>query len=86
MVSSIVAQDCTSLPELRFRGLQVLVRYIDLLFQRIQLRILKNRPPFAAEILFIRFGWLPVPYLFVCGRSLYRRRMVLWANRASSQL
>jgi hypothetical protein len=72
--------------ELRLRGLQILIRYIDLQFQRIELRILKYRPPRTAKILVIGLGGLPVPYLFIGRRSLYHGRVVLWANRASSQL
>jgi len=59
---------------------------IFLPFQVIQLRILEYRPPRTAEILVIRLGGLPVPYFFIGRRSLYRRRVVLWANHASSQL
>jgi hypothetical protein len=74
------------LPELGFGSFQILVRYIDLIFQRVELRILKNRPPRTAKILVIGLGGLPIPYLFIGRRGLYRRLVVLWANQASSQL
>jgi hypothetical protein len=72
--------------ELRFRSLQILIRYVDLQFQGIQLWIVEYRPPRAAKILIIRLGGLPVPYLFIGWRSLCRRRVVLWADHASCQL
>jgi hypothetical protein len=72
--------------ELRLRRLQILIGYVDLQFQGVKLRILEYRPPRAAKILVIRLSGLPVPYLFIRGRSLYRRHVVLWANHASRQL
>jgi hypothetical protein len=72
--------------ELRLRRLQILIRYVDLRFQRIKLWILEYRPPRAAKILVVRLSRLPVSYLFVGCRSLHRRLVVLWANHASGQL
>ena len=86
IVSPVVAQNSSRLLILRLGGLQILIRYIDLVFQRIELRILKYRPPVTAKILVIGLGGLPVPYLFIGGRSLHHGRVVLRANHASSQL
>src|SRR5205085_2405394 len=41
VISPIVAQNSSRLPILCLRHLQILIRYINLLFQRIELRILK---------------------------------------------
>ena len=47
---TIESHQCPRLPELRFRRLQILIGNIDLLFQRVQLRVLKNLPPLALAI------------------------------------
>ena len=49
------------LQELRLGSFQILIRYVDLSLQSIQLRILKNLPPLTAKVLIIRVGRLPVP-------------------------
>src|SRR5258708_32435454 len=48
------AKHGTSLRVLGLGCLQVLVRDVDLRFETIQLRILKNLPPVAAQILAVR--------------------------------
>src|SRR6202051_2378120 len=80
VVGTVIAQGGSRLLKLRLCGFQVLIRYIDLEFQRVQLRILKNGPPITTKILVIGFGGLPVPYLFIGRRSLYRRLVVLRTN------
>jgi hypothetical protein len=55
--------------KLRLCGFKILLRYVDLKFQRVQLWILKNRPPITAKILIIGLGGLPVPYHFIGRRS-----------------
>src|SRR5467141_4945147 len=86
VIGSVVAEDGTSLGILGFSGLQVLVGDVDLSFEGIELRILKNFPPVAAEILVIRLGRFPIAHLFVDWRNLCGRALIFWSNRASGQL
>ena len=72
------------------RGRNVLVRNIDLLFQRIQLRIVENLPPFTAKRivsglrLFPAFGIFEIGQreFLVCRRGLCGRCMVRRADHA----
>src|ERR1700688_2116590 len=61
IISPIVAKDGSCLLILRRGSFQVLVRNIDLKFQRIELRILKNSPPRTTKILVVRLGGFPIP-------------------------
>jgi hypothetical protein len=51
-----------------------------------RMRILKHRPPRTAKILVVGLSGLPVAYLLIDRRSLYRRSMVVWSDRASTEL
>src|SRR5208283_2628807 len=66
--------------------LEVLVGDVDLLLQRVELGVLEDFPPFGRQLLVARLCRLPVSHLFVGGRSLYRRPVVLRSNRASNEL
>jgi hypothetical protein len=63
--------------------LQVLVGDVDLSFEGIELRILKNFPPVAGEILIIRLGRFPISYLFKGGRNLRCGTFIIWSNSAA---
>src|SRR6202021_2117393 len=84
IIRAIVAKSGSGLLGLRFGGHQILVRNINLQTQFFKLRIFEDRPPVAAKILVIGLGRLPVRCFFIRGRSVYRWRMVVRTDRASS--
>src|SRR6266576_762777 len=86
VVSPVVAQRRPRLPKLSLCRLQILIRYVDLRLQRIELRILEYRPPRTTKVLVIGLSGSPVPYLFIAGRRLNYGRMVFGADGASGQL
>src|SRR6266851_2807321 len=86
IIGPLIAEKGTSLGILGFSRLQVLVGDVDLRFEGIELRILKNLPPVAAEILVIRLGRFPIALLFLVWRNLYCRAMIFRSNCASGHL
>ena len=82
----IIPHQCPRLLELRFRRFQILIGNIDLLFQRVQLRVLKNLPPFALGNLIAGLRRLPVRRdFFVCGRRRHGRLRIARANCATAE-
>src|SRR5580698_1082222 len=59
-IGAIVPHRGAGLLKLSLRGFEALVRDIDLLFQRVELRILIDFPPFSAQRLICRLCWFPV--------------------------
>jgi hypothetical protein len=53
-----------------------LVGDVDLRFEGIELRILKNFPPVAAQILVIWLGRFPIAYLFINWRNFCSRALI----------
>ena len=70
VVCPVVANRGSRLLELGLRRLQTLVRDIDFLFERVELRVLIDLPPFSFQCLIGRLGGLPVLRRFlVIGRD-----------------
>src|SRR6266436_8032899 len=84
-ISSMVAEQRASLGVLSFSGFQVLIGDVDLSFQGIELRILKNLPPVAAEILIVRLRCFPITYLFIGWRNLRSGTLIIWSNGTSGK-
>src|SRR6266699_5936868 len=71
---------------LRLRRFQILIGDIYLLFQSVQLRVLKNVPPFAARDLIIGLCGFPGGRnFFVLRRRWSRRFRVPWPNCAAAE-
>src|SRR6266853_41499 len=86
VIGPVIAENCTSLGILGFRRLQVLVGDVDLSFESIELRILKNLPPVAAEILVIRLGRFPIANLLISWRNLCCGAPIFRSNCASGHV
>ncbi len=86
VTSPLIANKCTSLCVSSFSRLQVLVGDIDLSFEGIELRILKDFPPVGAEALIIRLGRFPNAHLLISWRDFRCRAPIFRSNRASGQL
>ena len=69
------------LPVLRFGRCKVLVRDIDLVFKRIQLRVVIDRPPGATGNVVLRLCFLPSLDFLVGGRGLNLGLQVIGADR-----
>ena len=83
---TVIPHQCPRLLELRFRRLQILIGDIYLLFQRIQLRVLKNLPPFSLGNLIAGLRRLPIRRdLFVCRRRRHGRLRIARANGAAAE-
>ena len=70
------AHSRAGLGELRFGRLQRLIRDIDLMLQRVELRVAEDRPPVAARRLIVRLCQFPLGVLLEGGRGGRRRRGV----------
>src|SRR6266481_1917 len=86
VIGSVVAEHGASLGILGLGRLQVLVGDVDLRFEDIELRILKNFPPVTIEILVIRLGRFPIAHLFIGWRDLCCWAPIFRSNRASGHL
>src|ERR1019366_9750684 len=73
----------TCLDKTVLRCPQRLVRYSQLLFESIELRVLEDLPPVSLASFVTRFGGLPVANFFICRRNLRGGLCVLWAHRAA---
>src|SRR5260370_36856075 len=85
-MGAIVAERGVSLCIVGFGRFQVWVGDVELLFECIELRILKNFPPVTAEILIIRLGRFPIAHLFIGWWNFRCRAMIFRSNRTSGQL
>src|SRR5271156_4986865 len=83
VIGTIVAKQRARLSVLGCGGLQVLVGDVDLLLQGVQLPILKNLPPIAAEILIVGLSRFPILNLFIGGRSIRGWRVVFGSDGTS---
>jgi len=63
----------------------VLIRDVDLVFDRVQLRIAKRLPPFAARGRVLRLRDFPIAVFFVGGWSFDRRSLIFRADVAAAQ-
>src|SRR5882762_1591047 len=85
-ISPIDTHDCASLLELGLCRLEGLIGDVDLLFQCIQLLILKYLPPLPFRDLVAGLSRFPVRWqLFVFGRSRDGRPRVAWSNRTARE-
>src|SRR5260370_27649452 len=83
MIGAIKPSQRARLRILGLCGLQVLVRYSDLLFQSVQLRILEYFPPVAPEPQLVGLSSLPIARLLISWRRCYGRAHVLGADRTT---
>src|SRR5690242_17384111 len=83
---AIESHQRSRLSELRFGGLEVLVRDVDSLFESIQFWILKNLPPLAASDLIIGLSRFPIRRnFFIGGRTRSGWPGVTRADRTTGQ-
>src|SRR5260370_37193091 len=80
MIGAIKPSQRARLRILGLCGLQVLVRYSDLLFQSVQLRILEYFPPVAPETQLVGLSSLPIARLLISWRRCYRRWRAPWGD------
>src|SRR5450432_768456 len=80
IIRTIVADQRPSLRILRLCRLDVLVGNIHLLFQGIQLRVLKYFPPIASKAQLVRLGSFPIACFFISRRNFGWRAVVFGAH------
>src|ERR1700676_2312307 len=83
VIGPLISEHCASLGICGLGGFHILVGDVYLLFEYVQLRVLKYLPPVAAGILIVRLGRFPIAHFLIGRRNFRRGAFIIWSNGAA---